>query len=38
MATNQGDVALLDDPIAKELLLSTIPARFAYIGSDGAPA
>src|SRR5262249_31905226 len=37
MATKQGDVALLNDPIAKELLQSTIPARFAYVGSDGTP-
>jgi len=37
MATKQGDVALLNDPIAKELLQSTIPARFAYNGLDGAP-
>jgi PPOX class probable F420-dependent enzyme len=37
MATQQGDIALLDEPIAKELLQSTIPARLAYVGSDGAP-
>jgi len=37
MATKQGDIALLNDPIAKELLQSTIPARLAYIGSDGGP-
>ncbi len=37
MPTSQGDVGLLNDPIAKDLLRSTIPARFAYIGSDGAP-
>ena len=37
MATKQGDIALLNDPIAKELLHSTIPARLAYIGSDGGP-
>src|SRR5262245_65259512 len=37
MPTKQGDVALLNDPIAKELLQSTIPARFAYNGLDGAP-
>jgi len=37
MATKQGDVTLLNDPIAKELLQSTIPARFAYNGLDGAP-
>ena len=37
MAIKQGDIALLNDPIAKELLQSTIPARLAYIGSDGGP-
>src|SRR5690349_18033812 len=37
MATKQGDLALLDEPIAKQLLQSRIPARFAYVGSDGAP-
>ena len=37
MATKQGDIALLDDPIAKELLQSTIPARLAYVCSDGTP-
>jgi nitroimidazol reductase NimA-like FMN-containing flavoprotein (pyridoxamine 5'-phosphate oxidase superfamily) len=37
MATKQGDITLLNDPIAKELLESTIPARFAYVGSDGTP-
>ena len=37
MATTQGDVALLNDPIAKELLQSTIPARFAYNALDGTP-
>jgi len=37
MATKQGDIALLNEPIAKELLQSTIPARFAYTGTDGSP-
>jgi len=37
MQTKQGDLALLDEPVAKELLQSTIPARLAYIGLDGAP-
>ena len=37
MATKQGDIALLTDPIAKELLQSTIPARLAYVWSDGTP-
>jgi hypothetical protein len=34
---NQGDVALLDDPVAKQLLGSTIPARLAYSWTDGSP-
>lgn len=33
----QGDVALLNDPVARELLPSKIPARLAYIASDGTP-
>src|SRR6266496_4141485 len=37
MATTQGSLALLDDPIAQELLHSTIPARLAYIWLDGTP-
>lgn len=37
MATKQGDLALLNDPVAQELLHSTIPARLAYISSDGTP-
>src|SRR5947199_1187736 len=37
MAITQGSLALLDDPIAQELLRSTIPARLAYIWLDGTP-
>jgi hypothetical protein len=37
MATKQGDIALLNEPIAKELLQSRIPARFAYTWPDGTP-
>lgn len=33
--TRQGDVALLEDPVAKKLLESTIPARLAYTWTDG---
>jgi hypothetical protein len=33
----QGDVALLSDPIAQDLLKSTIPARLAYNWTDGTP-
>jgi PPOX class probable F420-dependent enzyme len=37
MAIPQGDLALLDEPLAQELLRSTIPARLAYVGRDGSP-
>lgn len=37
MAITQGSLALLDDPIAPELLRSTIPARLAYVWLDGTP-
>ena len=37
MAVAQGDLALLYDPIALELLRSTIPARLAYTWPDGTP-
>ena len=33
----QGDVGLLTDPVAEELLASTIPARLAYNWFDGTP-
>jgi nitroimidazol reductase NimA-like FMN-containing flavoprotein (pyridoxamine 5'-phosphate oxidase superfamily) len=32
-----GDASLLDDPVAKELLASRIPARLAYVWTDGTP-
>ena len=31
----QGEIGLLNDPIAKELLCSRIPARLAYVWPDG---
>jgi len=34
---SQGDVALLDDPVARELLSSATPARLAYVWPDGSP-
>ena len=34
---SQGDLELLNDPIAQELLRSTIPARLAYTWPDGTP-
>ena len=37
MATKQGSFALLDDPVAQELLRSTSPARLAYVWTDGTP-
>lgn len=33
----QGDLSLLQHPASQELLRSKIPARIAYIGTDGAP-
>lgn len=33
----QGDLSLLQHPAAQELLKSKIPARLAYIGTDGTP-
>jgi len=33
----QGDLELLNDPMAQELLRSTIPARLAYTWPDGTP-
>src|SRR5262249_16210617 len=37
MATEQGHPALLNDPVAQELLRSTSPARLAYVWRDGTP-
>ena len=37
MSTKQGSLALLQDPIAQELLQSTNPARLAYVWPDGTP-
>ncbi len=33
----QGEIDLLSDPIAQELLRSRIPARLAYVWLDGSP-
>jgi hypothetical protein len=35
--SGQGDLALLNDPIAQQLLQSQIPARLAYTWHDGTP-
>jgi len=37
MTLPQGDLRLLQSDVAKRLLASTIPARFAYIAKDGTP-
>jgi PPOX class probable F420-dependent enzyme len=37
MPTKQGSSALLNDPVAQELLKSTAPARLAYVWPDGSP-
>jgi|SRR5215471_13922124 len=37
MALMQGDLRLLETDIAQRLLSSRIPARFAYVASDGKP-
>ena len=37
MALQQGDLVLLEPPLAKELLASNIPARLAYVATDGTP-
>ena len=37
MPCQQGDLALLQHPAAQELLASKIPARLAYIATDGTP-
>lgn len=37
MPTQQGDLSLLDDPVAQQLLQSHIPARLAYTCTDGTP-
>ena len=37
MPTKQGSFALLNDPVARELLQSTAPARLAYVWPDGSP-
>ena len=37
MAIRAGDLAALADPVAQELLQSTIPARLGYVWRDGTP-
>ena len=37
MTVKQGDLALLQHPVSQELLHSKIPARLAYVWTDGTP-
>ena len=37
MPVKQGNLELLQHPASKELLQSTIPARLAYVWTDGSP-
>jgi hypothetical protein len=37
MTLSQGDLKLLESEVAKRLLASTIPARYAYTALDGTP-
>src|ERR1700675_3941995 len=37
MPVKQGDLQLLQHPASKELLQSKIPARLAYVWTDGTP-
>jgi hypothetical protein len=37
MRLKQGDLGLLESEVARRLLSSRIPARFAYIATDGTP-
>src|SRR5437870_6170934 len=37
MPVKQGDLALLQHPASRELLQSKIPARLAYVWTDGTP-
>jgi len=37
MPVKQGDLGLLQHPVAQELLQSKIPARLAYVWTDGTP-
>jgi len=37
MPCKQGDLSLLQHPVSQELLQSKIPARLAYVWTDGTP-
>jgi hypothetical protein len=37
MTTRQGDLSLLNDPVAQQLFASKLPAQLAYNWTDGTP-
>lgn len=37
MPTKQGDLSLLNDPVAQQLLHAPVPAHLAYTWTDGTP-
>lgn len=37
MVTQQGDLSLLDDPVAQERLNSSLPGSLAYVWPNGTP-
>ena len=37
MSVKQGDLSLMQHPTSQELLISKIPARLAYVATDGSP-
>jgi PPOX class probable F420-dependent enzyme len=37
VAANQGDLELVNDPVAQQLLQAPLPARLAYTWHDGTP-
>jgi hypothetical protein len=37
MDLRQGDLGLLESDLARRLLVSTVPARFAFVWTDGTP-
>jgi hypothetical protein len=37
MPTKQGDLSMLNDPIAQKLLVAPIPGHLSYVWSDGTP-
>jgi hypothetical protein len=37
MSSKQGDLSLLETPVAQQLLESKLPARISYVWTDGTP-